>query len=289
MKRNRKGLLLAAALFFAAMAAVSGYQLYKISKEYKAGDEDLRQMYAAMESAGERAKEKTPEMSVGDGQDESREEGETAEAGEDKEASDVRKKEEEARLLQYRELKKANSDVTGWIHVDGTVIDYPVMQTPETPDFYLKRGFDKKYSAYGMIYMAEDCDLDAGCPNFVLYGHHMKNGSMFAALEKYTSEEFYREHPEILFDTLEETGRYQVAAVFKMPGAQITEAFAGTLLAATEEDYNAFIAYAKENSLYDTGVTPQWPEQLLTLGTCEYTYEDGRLFVVGRKVDHDGP
>ena len=92
MKRNRKGLLLAAALFFAAMAAVSGYQLYKISKEYKAGDEDLRQMYAAMESAGERAKEKTPEMSVGDEQDESREEGETAEAGEDKEASDVRKK-----------------------------------------------------------------------------------------------------------------------------------------------------------------------------------------------------
>lgn len=230
MKRNHKGLLLAAALFFAAMAAVSGYQLYKISKEYKAGDEDLRQMYAAMESAGERAKEKTPEMSVGDGQDESREEGETAEAGEDKEASDVRKKEEEARLLQYRELKKANSDVTGWIRVDGTVIDYPVMQTPETPDFYLKRGFDKKYSAYGMIYMDEDCDLDAGCPNFVLYGHHMKNGSMFAALEKYTSEEFYREHPEILFDTLEETGRYQVAAVFKTPGTQITEAFAGTLL-----------------------------------------------------------
>ena len=151
MKRNHKGLLLAAALFFAAMAAVSGYQLYKISKEYKAGDEDLRQMYAAMESAGERAKEKTPEMSVGDGQDESREEGETAETGEDKEASDVRKEEEEARLLQYRELKKANSDVTGWIRVDGTVIDYPVMQTPETPDFYLKRGFDKKYSAYGMI------------------------------------------------------------------------------------------------------------------------------------------
>ena len=134
------------------------------------------------------------------------------------------------------------------------------------------------------IYMDEDCDLDAGCPNFVLYGHHMKNGSMFAALEKYTSEEFYREHPEILFDTLEEIGRYQVAAVFKMPGAQITEAFAGTLLAATEEDYNAFIAYAKEHSLYDTGVTPQWPEQLLTLGTCEYTYEDGRLFVVGRAV-----
>lgn len=190
MKRNRKGLLLAAALFFAAMAAVSGYQLYKISKEYKAGDEDLRQMYAAMESAGERAKEKTPEMSVGDGQDESREEGETAEAGEDKEASDVRKEEEEARLLQYRELKKANSDVTGWIRVDGTVIDYPVMQTPETPDFYLKRGFDKKYSAYGMIYMDEDCDLDAGCPNFVLYGHHMKNGSMFAALENIRQRNF---------------------------------------------------------------------------------------------------
>ena len=196
---------------------------------------------------------------------------------------------EDGILVRYADLYAENHDMVGWLTISDTPIDYPVMQTPETPDFYLKRGFDKKYSAYGMIYMDEDCDLDAGCPNFVLYGHHMKNGSMFAALEKYTSEEFYREHPEILFDTLEETGRYQVAAVFKMPGAQITEAFAGTLLAATEEDYNAFIAYAKENSLYDTGVTPQWPEQLLTLGTCEYTYEDGRLFVVGRKAGHDGP
>ena len=139
MKRNHKGLLLAA-LLFAAMAAVSGYQLYKISKEYQNGDEDLRRMYAAMESAGDRAKEKAPEMSAGNGQDESREERKAAEAGEDKEASDVRREEEEARLLQYRELKKANSDVAGWIRVDGTVIDYPVMQTPETPDFYLKRG-----------------------------------------------------------------------------------------------------------------------------------------------------
>ena len=140
-----------------------------------------------------------------------------------------------------------------------------------------------EYDANGSLFFQADCDLKKS-ENLVIYGHNMKNGSMFAALEKYTSEEFYREHPEILFDTLEETGRYQVAAVFKIPGAQITEAFAGTLLAATEEDYNAFIAYAKEHSLYDTGVTPQWPEQLLTLGTCEYTYEDGRLFVVGRAV-----
>ena len=177
-------------------------------------------------------------------------------------------------VIDFDALKKINPDVVSWITIPGTNIDYPLLQGKDNNQ-YLHKDMEGRDSAAGAIFLDHGDKADLSSLHNIIYGHHMKNGSMFAALEKYTSEEFYREHPEILFDTLEETGRYQVAAVFKIPGAQITEAFAGTLLAATEEDYNAFIAYAKEHSLYDTGVTPQWPEQLLTLGTCEYTYEDG--------------
>ena len=224
-------------------------------------------------------------MSVGDGQDESREEGETAEAGEDKEASDVRKKEEEARLLQYRELKKANSDVTGWIRVDGTVIDYPVMQTPETPDFYLKRGFDKKYSAYGMIYMDEDCDLDAGCPNFVLYGHHMKNGSMFSDLCKYESEDFYQAHKNVHFDTLADFGEYEIVAAFKTV-AYSQEGFKYYHFVNAEDEaaFDEFIAECKSLALYDTGVSAEYGDKLITLSTCEYSRTNGRMVIVAKLV-----
>ena len=99
-----------------------------------------------------------------------------------------------------RLLKEINQDVAAWITIAGTPIDYPVMQTPDSPDYYYRRGFDGRYSAYGMIYMDAACRLreaealyeaeaeeGKASPNCVIYGHHMKNGTMFASLEKYGS------------------------------------------------------------------------------------------------------
>ena len=247
--------------------AFSAFQLGKIFLEYKAGTDEynrVREYVTVTEPEPEQEQE------------------ETQTEPEAEEAKPVPPQ------VDFDSLKAINPDVIGWIQIEGTSISYPIMKGTDN-EYYLKHTFEGNYNAAGSIFIDYTNNSNFEDCNTIIYGHNMKNGSMFAALEKYMSEEFYREHPEIFFDTLEETGKYQVAAVFKMPGAQITEAFAGTLLAATEEDYNAFIAYAKEHSLYDTGVTPQWPEQLLTLGTCEYTYEDGRLFVVGRKAGHDGP
>ena len=114
----------------------------------------------------------------------------------------------------YQEVFAANSDFVGWISIDGTNINYPVMQTPGSPDFYLKRGFDKNYSDYGVPYVQENC-LIGQSDNCVIYGHHMKDGSMFADLCKYESESFYREHPIIRFDTLAGFGEYEIVCVFK--------------------------------------------------------------------------
>ena len=91
-------------------------------------------------------------------------------------------------------------------------VDYPVMYTPDEPEFYINRNFDKEKSSYGMIFIDGDCRVDQSTPNILIYGHHMKNGDMFAEIEKYNSREFQEAHPYVKFDTLAETGTYQVIA-----------------------------------------------------------------------------
>ena len=115
---------------------------------------------------------------------------------------------------KYADVYAQNSDLVGWITVPGTRIDYPVMQTKDNPNFYLKHAFDQSYSSYGVPYMQENCDIGIS-DNLVLYGHHMNNGSMFSDLCKYESEDFYREHKTIRFDTLDSFGEYEVIAAFK--------------------------------------------------------------------------
>ena len=115
---------------------------------------------------------------------------------------------------KYADVYAQNSDLVGWISIPGTRIDYPVMQTKDNPNFYLKHAFDKSYSSYGVPYMQENCDIGIS-DNLVLYGHHMNNGSIFSDLCKYESEDFYQEHKTIRFDTLDSFGEYEVIAAFK--------------------------------------------------------------------------
>ena len=115
---------------------------------------------------------------------------------------------------KYAALFAQNNDFIGWIKIDGTNVNYPVMQTPNKPDFYLKRSFDKTYSDYGVPYIDEAC-MTGISNNLVIYGHHMNDGSMFADLCKYTDADFCKEHPTIAFDTLSSLGKYEVVAAFK--------------------------------------------------------------------------
>ena len=178
-----------------------------------------------------------------------------------------------------------NSDLVGWISIPGTRIDYPVMQSKDNPNFYLKHAFDKSYSSYGVPYLQENCDIGIS-DNLVLYGHHMNNGSMFSDLCEYESEDFYREHKTIRFDTLDSFGEYEVIAAFKTV-AYSEEGFKyyHFVQAEQEEDFNAFIARCKELALYDTGVTAEYGDQLITLSTCEYSRTNGRMVVVAKLLD----
>ena len=157
----------------------------------------------------------------------------------------------------------------------------------DNPNYYLKRGFDKEYSSYGCPYVQENCDVLKPSDNVVIYGHHMNNGSMFADLEKFKDEDFWREHKTIAFNTLTEKNEYEILAVFKtVVYTDSPEAFKYYRFtdAQSPEEFDAYIEKCKELSLYDTGVSAEYGDKLITLSTCEYSRTNGRLVVVAKKV-----
>lgn len=193
--------------------------------------------------------------------------------------------EEKMILPEYAELFLQNTDTVGWIQIADTNINYPVMQTPDNPDFYLKHGFDKGYTDYGCPYVQENCDVHMPSDNIIIYGHHMKNGSMFADLEKFKSEDFYKEHKTISFNTLTDKHEYEIVAVFKTfvySDSPDSFRYYQFVNAESEDDFNAYISKCRELSLYDTGVSAEYGDKLISLSTCEYSRTNGRLVVVAK-------
>lgn len=184
----------------------------------------------------------------------------------------------------YAAVYAQNPDFVGWITIPDTNIDYPVMQTVNEPDFYLKHAFDGSYSAYGVPYVQENCSLDLS-DNVVVYGHHMKNGTMFSDLCKFEDEDFYKGHQTFRFDTLSGFGEYEIVAVFKTV-AYSADGFKyyHFTQAENKEDFDAYIEQCKALALYDTGVSAEYGDKLLTLSTCEYSRTNGRMVVVAKKL-----
>ena len=190
-------------------------------------------------------------------------------------------------LDEYKSLYAENDEVIGWLKIPDTSIDYVVMYAPDTPQKYLHRDFYGKESYRGCLYVDEKCDV-LHSDNIIIYGHHMKDGSMFGDLIDYQSESFYNKHKTVIFDSIYEKHTYEVVAAIKtsiLPegvegfryhmytGVNDTEKFA---------QYKEFIA---KNALYDTGVELNEGDRLLTLSTCAYHTEDGRFIVVAKCID----
>lgn len=189
-------------------------------------------------------------------------------------------------LKKYRELYEMNSDLAGWIKIDETEINYPVMYTPGDTEYYLRRSFEKKDSVAGTPFIGYDCIPEPRSDNLIIYGHNMKDGSMFNALLSYSDEDFFREHPTIKFDTLYETGIYEVMAVFDL---DVTVgnghfAFYDFIDADSEEEYFSYINSCRDLSLYDTGVFPEAGDPIITLVTCGNSSLSDRFVVVAVKT-----
>lgn len=183
---------------------------------------------------------------------------------------------------KYAALFAQNNDFIGWIKIEGTNVNYPVMQTPNKPDFYLKRSFDKEYSDFGVPYLDEDC-VPGESNNYVIYRHHMKNETMFHDLCNYASKDFYDEHPTIKFDTMFGFGEYQIVAVFRFDTNNDTFRY-NQFTDMDELHFESFMNSVHLRQLYDTGVDAKYGDKLITLSTCEYTYTNGRFVVVAKKI-----
>jgi len=188
-------------------------------------------------------------------------------------------------LPEYAQLYTMNNHLVGWMKIEGTKLNYPVMQTPNSPDYYLDKSFERTYSSSGCLYAREICDVFGPSDNVTIYGHNMKTGAMFAALHKYKKQDFYESHPYIQFDTLRERHTYRIFAIFRTT-ASVGQGFKyhQFIDAYDRAEFDAFVSECKRLSYYDTGVTPQYGEKLITLSTCEYSQRNGRLVVVAVRV-----
>ena len=263
-----KSLYLTLISFFLLMAAFSGMKIHSHFKEYQKQEELYESLVQIVEQA-----ETVPETEP------------IAEA-----ATPTAPPESVVPVMlpEYAALYERNNDLVGWICIEDTRINYPVMQSPDEPNFYLDHGFDKGETDYGCPYVSEICDVSKPSDNLILYGHHKKNGTMFTDLKKFRKKSFWENHKTFRFDTLYEKQTYEIIAVFK------TVVYTNSASefryyqfedAKTPEEFDAYIATCKEKALYDTGVSAEYGDKLITLSTCEYSTKNGRLVLVAKRVD----
>ncbi|MDO4356019.1 MAG: sortase [Clostridia bacterium] len=189
-------------------------------------------------------------------------------------------------LAEYRELYEMNSDLIGWLTIEGTVIDYPVVQSID-PDYYLTHDFYGNKNSNGMLIMDEHCDVYKPSPSILIHGHNMKNGKMFKDLLKYANESFGKEHLTIQFDTLVDKRQYQVVAAFYSKLYDEEKGEEGFRYYVNVQDLNSmayFINGIRTERRYDTGVEFGANDEYIVLSTCSYHVTDGRFVVVAKRV-----
>ena len=189
-------------------------------------------------------------------------------------------------LDEFKNLLNVNKKLIGWVKIDDTNIDYPVMQTTDN-DYYLEHNLNQEYDKNGSIFLDKDCDIVEPSTNLILYGHHMRSGKMFGELDKYESQTYCEEHPYIQFDTLYEKGTWQVMYVFRSKvysQEEIVFKYYQFIDVNSEQEFDSNMQEMAALSLYDTGVTAEYGDRLLTLSTCDYEETNGRFVIVAKKV-----
>ncbi len=190
-------------------------------------------------------------------------------------------------LDEFVNLLAKNKNLIGWIKIDDTNIDYPVMQNGDR-EYYLTHNFNQESDKNGCIFMDPDCDVLKPSTNLIVYGHHMSSGKMFGKLDLYKDQAYLRAHDTIQFDTIYEKGTYKIAYVFMdevHPDNEITFKYYQFIDANSEEEFNSNISAIEKMALFDANINVTYGDRLLTLSTCDKTEtKDGRFVVIAKKV-----
>ena len=197
----------------------------------------------------------------------------------------VEKSEEEQNIEGYASLVELNEDYVGWISINDTKIDYPVMYTPNNPEYYLRRAFDKTSSNGGTLFVGNGANVDSD--SFIIYGHNMKNGTMFADLTKYSDPEFFKEHRKVVFYVGDEAREYEVFAAMQtnLPYQEETGfQYYYRVGDLNEDQFNELMDHWSKYAAVKTEKMPEYGDQILTMSTCSYHTEDGRFVVVAHRT-----
>lgn len=180
--------------------------------------------------------------------------------------------------IQFDKLKAMNPDIAGWIRIDGTSIDYPIVQT-DNNETYLETDFEGKKNASGAIYLDFESEPDFSSRHNIIYGHHMKNGTMFKDIVKYKDETFYKEHQKITIYTPEREYDLRPITVLytDASGERRRTGF------DTEEDFKAYAAEMTKGGMFyqepDSSMESLW-----SFVTCSYEFPDARTILYACEV-----
>lgn len=263
MKKKKKSIsLLILLVVCVAVLGISIWQLATIFIEYKKGTDeyDKLQSYVSSEPAEDETGADTDEET--ESEDGTESDGET----------------EQIERVAVSELKAQNSDTVGWIQIPGTQISYPLMHTSDD-SYYLNHTFSKKLNSAGSIFMETQNSADFTDLHTIIYGHNMKNGSMFAGLKNYSSASYLVAHPKVYIDLEDGTHAYQIFSVYEAEA----DSDSYTIGFAPDETYEEYLKKIKERSLYDTSVSVTKEDSVITLSTCT-KHGEKRFLVHAKKL-----
>lgn len=188
---------------------------------------------------------------------------------------------------KFVNLYKKNTDFIGWLTLEDTNIDYPVMQSMGDEEFYLHRDFDKESSNAGTLFADTESDFRRPDDNIIIYGHNMKTGKMFHDLLSYEDESFYQNHKYIQFDTLNGNATYEVIAAFRaevLPVESTGFKYYQFIRAGNAEQFQDYVKNCKERTPYTIETGAEYGDKLITLSTCAYHDKNGRYVVVAKRI-----
>ncbi len=194
------------------------------------------------------------------------------------------------KINYIKDLKEKNKDIIGWLEIENTNINSAVVQTNNN-EYYMTHNYLKKFDSNGALFLDKDYNWNIPSTNLLIYGHNNENNKMFSELLKFEKKDFYLQHQTFNFTTTKEDSKYEIIAVFYSRVYYKDEdnvfRYYYFLNAQNENEFNKYIENCKKSSIFDTGKTAIYGDQLMTLSTCSYHTEDGRFVIVAKKIKHE--
>ena len=239
-------------LIFASGIVIGAIQLYKQHREYSEGEDSYTDLDHYVKLPEE---PKEPSPSPTD---------ETESGG------------REWPVVDFASLQEINPDIVGWIYIEGTGINYPVVQGRDN-QYYLKHLFSGEWNGSGCIFLDSRNRLDFSDRHSIIYGHHMKNGAMFSGLTEYKKQEYYNEHPIALLLTPDKNYEIEIFGGY----VSSVQDKAWEVAFPSDSDFTEWLDKARERSCFTSEITQAVTDQILTFSTCSYEFNNARFVLLG--------